>query len=253
MLYFGQFNILKTKITACDYDWIIETIFKNLNNKFVVAPLASHPLTLAYLDKNNQRILDAIDIIVPDSQYVRWALRLLYDVNLKERVYGPELLLKICSMAQKEERKIYFIGNKLGILMRSFKKKFPSLRITGYIDLQYKPISDELIKKIDNEIKTSNPELIFIGIGSPSQHKLAVEMQANRPIICVGAAFDFVSGLKKQAPKWMQKWGLEWFFRLTTEPLILWKRYFIYGTLFLFFIIIFAYKKLLNNFIRRRI
>jgi len=126
MVYFGKFNILKTKVTACDYDWLIKEIFKKLNKKFIVAPVASHPITLAYLEKNIQKILDKIDVVVPDSQYIRWSLKLLYDVKLEDRIYGPELFLRLLKKTEKKNLKVFLIGNNLTFLVKKLKNNFPN-------------------------------------------------------------------------------------------------------------------------------
>ena len=82
-------------------------------------------------------------------------------------------------------------------------------------------------------IKKTDPELIFIGIGSPKQHFVAYNLlKVNKPIVAVGAAFSFVSGRIPQAPSWVGKLGFEWLFRLLKEPKRLWKRYLIFGPLF---------------------
>ena len=96
---------------------------------------------------------------------------------------------------------------------------------------------------VDKIIK-SKADIIFVGLGSPLQENFSYKLnnllkrrKVFKVIIPVGAAFDFISGAKKQAPKWVGDWGLEWLFRLINEP-NLWKRYLIYGPLFLFFLII---------------
>jgi len=105
------------------------------------------------------------------------------------------------------------------------------------IELENKVVDEKLTKEINKKIKKLlKKTIIFIEIGSPKQHQLAVKLNVNLPIVCIGAAFYFISGTKKQTPKWMGEWGLEWLFRLINEP-VLWKRYSIYGVLFLIFII----------------
>jgi len=247
MIYFGKFLILKTKITACDYQWIIEKIISNLNKKIIVAPVASHPITLAYLQNDYQKILNKIDYVLPDSQWVRWSLDWLYGVKLPDRVYGPDLFLKLCKKAEKEKIKISLIGNNLEKLKEKLKKLFPKLKIIKLIELKNIVIDEKITEEINKKIKNLKKTIIFIGIGSPKQHELALNLKVNLPIICVGAAFDFVSGTKKQAPKWMGDWGLEWFFRLINE-FRLFKRYIFYSVLFLFFLL----KCLINHNFKKK-
>ena len=233
MRFWGKFLILKTRITACDYQWIIEEIIKNLNKKIIIAPVASHPVTLAYLKKDYQKVLDSIDYILPDSQWLRRSLDWFNKIKLPDRIYGPNLFLKLCQNAEKRNIKVVLIGNSLEKLKQKLKNIFPNLKISLLIELENKVVDEELTKKINKKIKKLKNTIIFIGIGSPKQHQLALELDVNSPIVCVGAAFDFISGVKKQAPKWMSDWGLEWLFRLINDPK-LWKRYLIDGSLFIF-------------------
>jgi len=236
MKFWGKFLILKTKITVCNYQWIVKEIINNLNKKIVVAPVASHPLTLAYLKKDYQKVLDQIDYVLPDSQWIRWSLDWFYKIKIPDRIYGPDLFLKLCQEVEKENIKISLIGNNLEKLKQKLKNLFPNLKISPLIELENKVVDEELTKKINKRIKDLKKTIIFIGIGSPKQHQLALKLKVNSPIVCIGAAFDFISGVKKQAPKWMGDWGLEWLFRLVNEPKI-WRRYLIYGSLFLIFVI----------------
>jgi len=235
MKFWGKFLILKTRITACDYQWIIEKIIGSLNKKIIVAPVASHPVTLAYLKNDYQKVLDKIDYVLPDSQWVRWSLSWLYGIKLPDRIYGPALFIKLCKKAEKESIKICLIGNNLLNLELRLKNLFPNLKIVRLIELDNKIIDKKLTIEINKKTKNLKNTIIFIGIGSPNQHYLALNLKDNLPIICVGATFDFISGVKKQAPKWMGNCGLEWLFRLINE-LRLWKRYLIDSPLFLIFL-----------------
>jgi len=250
MKYLGKFSIIRTKITACDYDWIIKMILKNLNKKFIVAPVASHPIALALIDNNYQEVLDKINIVAPDSQYVRWSLRFLYNINLDERVYGPELFIRLLKTSEKRNFQVFLIGNNLPLLVEAIKKRYPKLIISGFFDLKQEKINERLIKKINIKLKRCLTNIIFIGIGSPNQHKLAIKIKSQKPIVCVGAAFNFISGLKNQAPNWMKKTGFEWVFRSIKEPSLL-KRYFFYGHIYIFFIVFIYVKRLKRQFSRR--
>lgn len=224
MIYFGKHKILKTKISACDYEYILDKIFKNLNKKIIFAPVASHPLVLANNDDEYRKILSNIDFVLPDSFYVKWSLDFLYKIKIPSRIYGPDLFLKTLEKAEKNKIKIILIGNYLDKLEEKIKEKYSNLKIKKKIDITEKKLDQKLVSQINNNLKTVLKSIIFIGIGSPNQHYLAYNLKGSCPVICVGAAFDFVSGFKKQAPKWMGEWGLEWFFRLINEPK-LWKRY----------------------------
>ncbi len=239
---FKKVVVLKTKITIIDYDKLINKILKTKKKKLIVAPIASHPIVQAYFDKEYQNILNQIDFLVPDSQYVRISLKLLYGVYLKDRIYGPELMNKLLKKGQEKKLKIFFIGNNSSLFIKSLKKYFPKLKKFYFYDLNYQKISKKTLDEINQ--KLNNIDIIFIGIGSPNQHILALKIKKEKPIVCVGAAFDFLSGAKKQAPKWLGDFGLEWLFRLIQEPKRLWKRYLVDGIIFVFLVL---KQKLLKN------
>lgn len=236
MIYFGKYQILETKITACDYDYVLDKIFKNLNKKIIFAPVASHPLVLANNDNEYRKILSNIDFVLPDSFYVKWSLDFLYKVKIPSRIYGPDLFLKILKKAEKNKIEIILIGNYLDKLEKKIKEKYSNLKIKKKIDVTGKILNHQMVSQINNNLQTISKAVILIGIGSPNQHYLACDLKVNCPVVCVGAAFDFVSGVKKQAPRWMGEWGLEWSWRLINEAGLL-KRYLCYGIFFIFLLI----------------
>ena len=246
MNYFGKYDVLGINVTACNYSYVVDLIEKSIKfkKKLVIAPIASHPIILAYFNEKLRKIINKIDLVAPDSQYVRLALWFLYGVELKDRVYGPELTSRLCKTAEKKEYKIFLYGNNIPKIKLQLDKLYPKIKICGFIDLNYKKPRKNNLQILKREIYKKKPDLLLFGLGSPRQQIVASELrnQINMPIICVGAAFDFISGAKKQAPKWMQKNGLEWLFRLINEPIRLWKRYLIDGTTFIALILI---KKLL--------
>lgn len=226
-------------MTTASYDKIIEKAINcaKKRKRLTIAPIASHPIILAYKDTKVKKILNSFDMTLPDSQYVKWALNYLYNLSIKNRIYGPELFLRLCKQAEKNKLKIFLYGNNIKLLKEKLKEKFPRLNIDG-LDLKYKKIDLEKdLEILKIKLKNSKPEMLIIGLGSPLQHRIAYSLKnINMPIIMVGAAFDFISRVKPQAPKWMQNIGLEWLFRLIKEPKRLFKRYIIYGLIFMFLI-----------------
>jgi len=248
MIYKGKFKIIEKKIAACDYDFVLKKIEEAIKNKkfLLISPIASHTLVRAKYNPNLKKILENFDFLVPDSQWVRWSLNWLYKKNLPDRVYGPELMLRICKLSEEKSYKIFLYGTTkktLELLKINLKKKFSKLKITGSQPSKFRELSNEEWAKLINQIIKSKANIIFIALGSPLQeifsyrlNELLKKKKVFKIIIPVGAAFDFISGVKKQAPKWMGRWGLEWLFRLINEPR-LWRRYLVYGGLFLFFLI----------------
>lgn len=199
----------------------------------------------AKYNKNLKKILDGFDYLVPDSQWVRWSLDWLYGIKLPDRVYGPELMLKICALSEKKSYKIFLYGTTLKtltFLKINLKKKFPKLKIVGLEPSKFRELTKNEWQKLIDRIIKSKADIIFIGLGSPLQeifsyklNNLLKKRKVFKIIIPVGAAFDFISGIKKQAPKWMGNWGLEWLFRLFREQRLI-KRYLIDGPLFIFLV-----------------
>lgn len=246
MVYKGKYKIIDNLITACDYDFVLSEIDKAIKNKksLLISPIASHTLVRAHYDKSLKKILDKFDYLVPDSQWVRWSIPFLYgkEKGLKDRVYGPELMLRVCAISERKNYRVFLYGNTQEVLIKlseRLKKDFPKLKITGEEESKFRDLTDREWKSLVKKIENSKAEIVFISLGSPKQEVFSFELskRIKKTIICVGAAFDFISGFKKQAPKWMGDWGMEWFFRLINEPRRLWKRYLINGLLFFILII----------------
>jgi N-acetylglucosaminyldiphosphoundecaprenol N-acetyl-beta-D-mannosaminyltransferase len=247
MIFKGKFKIIENKITACDYEFVLKKIEEAVKNKksLLISPIASHTLVRAKYNKNLKKILDGFEYLVPDSQWVRWSLDWLYGVKLPNRVYGPELMFRICALSEKESYKIFLYGTTLktlSFLKINLKKKFPKLKITGLEPSKFRELTKKEWQELVDKIIKSKADIIFVGLGSPLQeifsyklNNLLKRRKVFKVIIPVGAAFDFISGVKKQAPKWMGEWGLEWLFRLINEPRF-YERYLIKGVFFLIFI-----------------
>jgi len=163
-----------------------------------------------------------------------WAANFLYGNSDRSRIYGPELFLRLCKRCETEKIKIILYGNHTDLVCQKIKNKYPKIDIVVLPDLQYRKVSEVDVKYLLKQINKEKKSIIFIGIGSPAQHYLLAKLdKVKMPIVAVGAAFSFVSGIQKQAPYWMQKSGIAWLFRFACEPKRLWKRYLIYAPLFI--------------------
>jgi exopolysaccharide biosynthesis WecB/TagA/CpsF family protein len=196
----------------------------------LAAATSVHGLSLAATDPSFRTILNSFDLVTPDGQPVRWALNLLHAAGLEERVYGPTLMRRVCEGAAKEGVSVYFYGSRpevLERLMHRLRATVPDLTIAGWSAPPFRPLTALEDAEQTNRIVQSNADMVFVGLGCPRQERWAFahRAQLNRPLVCVGAAFDFHAGTLRQAPAWMQARGLEWFFRLLMEPRRLWRRY----------------------------
>jgi N-acetylglucosaminyldiphosphoundecaprenol N-acetyl-beta-D-mannosaminyltransferase len=196
----------------------------------LVAATSVHGVTLAARDEAFRDQLNAFDIIAPDGQPVRWALNLLHDAALDDRVYGPTLMLNVCNAAAEAGLPVYFYGSTPAVLERMVSNltvKVPGLTIAGHRSPPFGGMSPEEAAADADAIVESGARIVFVGLGCPRQERWAFAQRERlqMPVLCVGAAFDFHAGTLRQAPAWMQRRGLEWAFRLSVEPRRLWRRY----------------------------
>ena len=227
-------------VSAVDYKGTQEAVMAAAKNGIaaIVDHMAVHGLMIAVSDENFRNALNGFDMVCPDGHPVRWALNSLYKLKLKDRVYGPDLMLMLCRRAAAEKVPIYLYGSTpevLDSLKENLAKRFPGIIIAGAESPPFRKLTAEEDKAIVERINASGARLVFIGLGCPKQEFFAFEHKSSiRAVqLCVGAAFDFLAKTKPQAPKWMQKRGLEWLFRLLAEPIRLRPRYLITNTRFI--------------------
>jgi len=240
MVDFGKQNILGVGISAVDYEAAVEQIITASRGKrrFAVSALAVHGVMTGALDSVHRHRLNGLDLVVPDGQPVRWAINWLYGVKLPDRVYGPELTLRVCERAAQEGLSIYLYGSRQEVL-EDFKinlqKKFPLLKVAGSQPSRFRQVTSEEQREIAETIRNSGASIVLVGLGCPRQETWVFENREliSMPMLAVGAAFDFHAGTVRQAPAWFQKRGLEWFYRFVQEPRRLWKRYALLNPLYL--------------------
>ena len=191
---------------------------------------AVHCVMCGVQDPAHRARLNAFDVVATDGQPVRWALNLLYGAGLRDRVYGPELTRRACKAAAEHGVSIYLYGatpEVLEKLKHNLLEMFPALKIAGVESPPFRALTTAEDEAAVQRINASGAAILLIGLGAPKQERFAYEHRDRIKAVqlCVGAAFDFHAGVKKTAPAWMQKRGLEWLFRLGQEPGRLWKRY----------------------------
>ena len=191
----------------------------------------------AYRDFTFARTLNQMDLITPDGQPVRWALNLLGARELKDRVYGPTLMLKVCERAAANGLPIFLYGSTAEVLerlSRNLQTRFPALIVSGMKADRFRdssPSEDEQDIRHDQSIGSAHRHG-RTRLSAPGKWVVAHLGRIQAPMIAVGAAFDFHAGTLPQAPKVLQDYGLEWLFRLLHEPKRLWRRYLILNPLF---------------------
>ena len=174
-------------------------------------------------------ILNGADLVTPDGMPLVWALRLL-GVQSATRVYGPDLTLHICERAAKAEVPIGLYGGTEASVVQFaafLEKRFPGIQVACRIAPPFRPLTEAEDLAYTAKIAESGARILFVGIGCPKQERWMAAHQGrlNMPMLGVGAAFDFHTGRVRQAPVWMQRVGMEWFFRFLMEPRRLFRRY----------------------------
>jgi N-acetylglucosaminyldiphosphoundecaprenol N-acetyl-beta-D-mannosaminyltransferase len=188
-----------------------------------------HMCMEAFDSSDFRAIVNGADLVVPDGKPLVWGLRYL-GLKRASQVRGADLLLAICQEAESRRNPIGLYGGSKGSL-RDFQlfltKTFPALEIACAISPPFRPLTEEEDGQYGREIISTGARIIFAGIGCPKQEIWMAKHKDSFPcvMIGVGAVFDFFSGRKKEAPRWMQAVGLEWLFRLLSDPKRLWKRY----------------------------
>jgi exopolysaccharide biosynthesis WecB/TagA/CpsF family protein len=232
VLNYGKRNVLGVQISAVDYEAAVATIIAAAEKRecLTVSALAVHGVMTGVLDPSHQFRLNHLDLVVPDGQPVRWALRLLHGVRLSDRVYGPTLTQKVCEAAATRDLSVFFYGSRptvIAALTENLKARIPGLRIAGSEPSCFRHLSDREQLQLADRIRSSGASIVFVGLGCPRQEVWVYEMGhlVSSPLIAVGAAFDFHAGTLRQAPPSWQRVGLEWLFRLACEPRRLWRRY----------------------------
>jgi exopolysaccharide biosynthesis WecB/TagA/CpsF family protein len=241
MIDLGKKNLLGVQVDAVDYEAAVSRVMSAAHEgrRYTMTALAVHGVMTGALDSEHRFRLNAIDMIVPDGMPVRWGLNLLYRCALPDRVYGPTLMLKICEAAATAGLPVYFFGTNqqtLDQLALNLKQKFPTLIVAGAEPSRFRQLTPDESKDLSERIKSSGAKITFAGLGCPRQEIWAYEMgdSLQMPVFAVGAAFPFHASTLAQAPSWMQKSGLEWLFRLMSEPKRLWRRYVYLNPAYLF-------------------
>jgi N-acetylglucosaminyldiphosphoundecaprenol N-acetyl-beta-D-mannosaminyltransferase len=176
-----------------------------------------------------QTAMNESDLLTPDGMPLVWALRLL-GRSEASRVYGPDLTPRILERAEQLGIPVGFYGASASVLaglMCVVHERYPALRVGYAASPPFRPLASSEDEEVVTEINASGVRILFVGLGTSKQDLWMAEHRGRiqAVMIGVGAAFDFLAGSKRQAPRWMMPIGLEWLFRLCTEPRRLWRRY----------------------------
>lgn len=224
-------RILGVQIVASSYDEVVTRCIEwaNANESHTVFFADVHMIMEGHEQCGFRSRLNAADMVNPDGMPVVWALRALGHRNAR-RVYGPDAMLALLRAAQDSGIPVGFYGGNEDTLARlicSVDKGFPGIQIVFKMSPPFRQLSKAEDASIVKQITDSGARFLFVGLGCPKQENWIFEHRDCIPAVMfgVGAAFDFLAGTKRQAPRWMMQRGLEWSFRLASEPRRLAGRY----------------------------
>jgi N-acetylglucosaminyldiphosphoundecaprenol N-acetyl-beta-D-mannosaminyltransferase len=238
--------VIGLPVAVCDYQtaisWIVE--HASLDDRaYAVEAANAHVAALARHDLHFGQIMAGFDLICPDGMPLIWAVnsQLPRGEKLRDRVYGPTLMLRTIEATQnRPEFRHFLLGGKSSTLSKlqcRFANDFPSTSVVGSHSPPFGDWPPEEFNRICQAIRDSNANLIWVGLGCPKQETWIANHKHLLPpgvYFGIGAAFAFHAGEVKQAPPLLQCLGLEWAYRLVREPRRLFKRYFLYNSIFLY-------------------
>ncbi|MCW3110916.1 MAG: glycosyl transferase, WecB/TagA/CpsF family [Segetibacter sp.] len=200
-----------------------------------------HTFIEAYKDKKFNNIINNAEMVTPDGKPIVWSLRLLYGIK-QDRVAGMDLLPDLLNQMMVSNISAYFYGGSALLLQRTqwyLMAKYPLLKMAGMYSPPFRDLTKDEEQEVIDSINNSGANVVFVVLGCPKQEKWMASMKGriNAVMIGVGGALPVMIGIYRRAPKWMQQWGLEWFFRFIQEPLRLFRRYGSTNTLFIFLFI----------------
>ena len=237
---FERVEVFGVEVTPCTYRSAVDAIIGAAEARvaYGVAALATHGLLTAVHDPVFNDALQRLAIVTPDGQPVRWALNLLLDEPLPDRVYGPDLTDRVCAAAAEHGVGIFLFGSteSTGKSLRAvLVSRYPTINIVGVQADRFRDATPQEDAEDVEMILQSGAGIVLVGRGCPRQEIWVSSHLDRLPIamLAVGAAFDYLAGNLARPPAWMQRHGLEWLHRLVQEPRRLWRRYLITNTQFL--------------------
>jgi N-acetylglucosaminyldiphosphoundecaprenol N-acetyl-beta-D-mannosaminyltransferase len=224
-------RILGMRVDATSYGHAAQEILRwagNGESRYVCVATVNNVIE-AYDNPDYAGVMEAADLVTPDGMPLVWGLRLL-GVGTATRVYGPDLTPVVCQLAAEHGIPVGFYGGAKDVLdelTATLGRRFPGLRIVYRASPPFRRLTPDEERRTLEDLGRSGVRILFVGLGTPKQEQwMAAHKHDVRAVMLgVGAAFDFLAGRKRQAPRLLQRLGLEWLYRLAHEPRRLWRRY----------------------------
>ena len=214
---------------------LMETALSSDSQGCDVHLLELNGVAVAERERAFENLLKDAGLVLPDG---RWLELLTARTSAPLHQFrGEDLLKNLCDRGRTRGLRHFFVGTTrehLESLIEQLEKLYPGILAVGRFAPPFRDMTDGELGNLTSEITASKAHIVWIGMSTPRQDYVAQSLanSSGTVVIAVGAAFDFVSGAKHAAPQWMTRWGIEWFFRLASEPGRLWKRYLVGGVLF---------------------
>lgn len=235
-----RIDILGVAVSAINMTDAVTTIERWIAQRMphYVCIRDAHGIIASRNDSRLRDIHNEAGLVTPDGMPLVWLSHWLGAKHV-ERVYGPDLMRVIIARSPSCGYRHFFFGGAPGVadrLAAGLVAAHPGLNVVGTFCPPFRPLTPEEDAEVVAQINAAAPDIVWVGLGSPKQEYWMashIRLIDASVLIGVGAAFDFLAGNKRQAPAWMQRNGLEWLFRLCTEPRRLWRRYLYVVPLFL--------------------
>lgn len=236
---FRKCNILGVNVSCLNMESLLEYIKENLDkikSKYVCVTNV-HTIVTSYDDEEYKNIQNNAIVVLPDGGPVASECK-RRGYTETERTTGPDFLNEVLKISSKYGYKHFFYGSTeetLTKLRKSIKEKYDNVDIVGMYSPPFRKLTNEEDEHVINMINDSNADFLWVGLGAPKQEIFMAEHKGkiNSLMVGVGAAFDYIAGNIKRAPKWMQKMSLEWLYRLMQDPIRLFNRYLYTNTKFI--------------------
>lgn len=236
----ARLNLLSVQVSAFDLNTAVQEMAAAIaaGDRRSVSTCPVYTLMQGYERAEVRAALNGADWVTADGMPVVWALRAL-GARGAGRVYGPDLMLALSALSAERGWAQYYLGGAPGVaedLGAALQRRYPGLRVAGTYCPPFRVLTADEEAAMLAHVNGSGAHIVWVGLGSPKQDLWMAHYRSRLTpplLVAVGAAFDFFTGRQPQAPRWMQRAGLEWVFRLAQEPRRLWRRYLIYNPKFL--------------------
>jgi N-acetylglucosaminyldiphosphoundecaprenol N-acetyl-beta-D-mannosaminyltransferase len=214
----NRVNVLGVGISVLNLRTALDAIATAVRErrKGYICVTGVHGVMESQTDTGFKKILNAAFLCTPDGMPMVWAGKLDGHREMS-RVYGPDLMLDVCRWSEASGAKHFFYGGADGVaelLAKNLKEKFPKLQVAGTYTPPFRALNEAEVKSLQAQIIAGQPDILWVGLSTPKQEKFMAEFLPKLDVtvmLGVGAAFDFHTGRVSQAPRWMQRSGLEWF------------------------------------------